>query len=291
MINKSRIYSFVKSLTPPVFFNGFTKSWAYASIQKRFRNVGSVKPDWHMVRAGTLKGKKLFFSNSEEWQREMLEGAYDKFFFDYLAKLDLQGKTILDIGSHVGFHTLCFAEMVGARGRVLAFEPNPFNADRIEMIVSGNKDLAGRIEVFRCALSAADGEEDFVFSDHVDEGRSFGGFIDTADPIGAKEVYETERAFRRMRVKTMRLDSVEAIAKGTLKPDIIKIDVEGAENLVLMGAETTLRKYRPLILLEVHSIYNMYAVMGMLHKLEYMVNLLKKETDGRCFLVATETGL
>ena len=287
MMDKRKIYLFVKSATPPVVFNAFKKSSAYASIKKHFRHVGTVKPDWHVVRAGIIKGKKLFFSNTEDWEKEMLDGAYDKFFFDHLGKLDLKGKTILDIGSHVGFHALCFAEMVGAGGRVLAFEPNPFNADRIETILSGNKDLAGRIELFRCALSAADGEEDFVFSDHVDEGGSSGGFIDTADTISSKEIYETERGFGRMRVRTMRLDSMDSIAKGTLKPDIIKIDVEGAENLVLAGAENTLKKHRPIILLEVHSIYNMYAVMKMLDKLGYSVDLLKKETDGRCFLVAT----
>ncbi len=53
---------------------------------------------------------------------------------------------------------------------------------------------------------------------------------------------------------------------------------------MLEGARETLAKYSPLLLIEVHSIHNMYEVLTLLADFGYTSTVLKKESDGRCFL-------
>ena len=72
-----------------------------------------------------------------------------------------------------------------------------------------------------------------------------------------------------------------------LIPSLVKIDIEGAESLAMEGALEIIEKYKPIILLEIHSIYNAVQSLNILYNLNYQVYLLKKEDDGRCFVSAT----
>jgi hypothetical protein len=70
----------------------------------------------------------------------------------------------------------------------------------------------------------------------------------------------------------------------------LKIDVEGSEHLVLKGAINVLKNFRPILLIEIHSIYCMLKVFEFLNLLNYKVDLLKEEIDGRCFIAAVSFG-
>lgn len=278
----NKLYGRIEAVTPPVVFGLLKRSFIYHYLKKYFNQKVSIKPSPHNVRDGILNDRKLFFNGNIDWQKDMLTGTYDDFIFDYLKKLDLKGKTILDIGAHIGYSTLCFAELVGENGHVLTFEPSPYNITYIEKHLELNPNLNKRIQLFKVAVSDNDGTDDFVFSNKVEEGMSSGSFIESADPIWEKEIFENKTGFKRMSVKTVKLDSLREIQN----PYIIKIDVEGAESLVLKGAIELIRKYSPVILLEIHSIQNMYLVMKFLTENKYKTELMKKEPDGRCFLSA-----
>ncbi len=64
----------------------------------------------------------------------------------------------------------------------------------------------------------------------------------------------------------------------------MKIDVEGAEHLVLQGARRTLRDSQPVVLVEVHSTYCMYRTLAILTAEGYGLDLLHVDDRGRCFL-------
>ena len=89
--------------------------------------IRKTKPSWNTITDGILKGREFYFDRS--LHKDFLDGTYDKYFWDYIASLDLKGKTVYEIGGHIGYHAMNFAELVGSMGSVYAFEPNPFNRE------------------------------------------------------------------------------------------------------------------------------------------------------------------
>jgi FkbM family methyltransferase len=242
-------------------------------------------PSWHTINSGILQGRQLFLDLRDGlWQEEMIEGRYDRFIFDYLSSLNLQGKTVFEIGAQIGFHAMHFAALVGEEGFVYAFEPNRFNRERMDIILEKNPDLAKRIRIFNVALSDKSGHEDFYFSKDVDSGASSGSFIANAHTYYPKN-QEFLALFEKITVETVALDDIASTIGAGIVPHVMKIDVEGAESSVLQGGVELLKKHRPLILIEVHSIYNMLKTYDILKSVHYNVDLLKEEPDGRCFIV------
>lgn len=285
MFSKNEIYNISKECLPPVIFKMIKKSPIYGPLKSIFKNKEYNLQDFK-INNGVLKDRIIVFSGSESWQKEMIRGDYDRFFMDYIKKLNLENKTIFDIGGHIGYHTLCFAELVGKNGSVYCFEPNPHNKKYIERTLEKNPEISGKVTLSEVALSSEDGEDTLFFSEKVDEGTSSGSFINDADPIWSKDVYINETGFKKISVKKMKLDSFIKSSKEKIVPDILKIDAEGAESVILEGAINTIKEYKPLILLEVHSIFNMYRTMQILQDLNYNLQILEKEKDGRCFFVA-----
>lgn len=249
--------------------------------------VGKIiaKPKWNEIKGGVLKGCQIFINPTGGW-KEMVTGEYDKFFFDFLDRYKLDGKVIYDVGAHIGYSSMSFAKLVGLKGKVFAFEPNIYNKKRFELILTRNREISDTINIFNVAISNKKGEEDFVFSDNVDNCKSSGSFIEKSHTFFEKNSYEKNMGFKRVKIQTVPLDSLESIGIVD-KPDLIKIDIEGAEYLALEGGMVMLEKYKPILLIEIHSIFNMLKVCEALTKLNYNIELLKEESDGRCFISAT----
>ena len=70
---------------------------------------------------------------------------------------------------------------------------------------------------------------------------------------------------------------------------MLKIDVEGAEHLVIAGALHTLTTYHPTLIIEFHSIFSAYTCMSIICNYSYEIEFLKKETDGRVMIIAQYT--
>jgi FkbM family methyltransferase len=267
-----------KEIMPP-----FVHSMLRRIIKKENR---PYHPSWHTIKSGILQGRQICLDPRDGlWQEDMIEGSYDRFFFDYLQGLNLKGKTVFDIGAHVGYHTLHFASLVGNKGLVCAFEPNHFNRSRLSINLEQNPDLAKRIRIFDVALSDQEGQEEFYFCRDVDKGTSSGSFISRAHTFYPKSK-EYLALFEMTTVKTVCLDKIASYIGPAITPHVLKIDVEGAETSVLQGGQKMLKIQRPLIIMEVHSIYNMLKTYEILHAVNYSVRLLKEELDGRCFIAA-----
>jgi FkbM family methyltransferase len=286
-ITVETLYTWMTKVVPSPILQKIKKSSFYKKGRDSARKHlnSNFMPTWNVIKTGDLAGVKLYVDPHGQWQKEMLEGTYDDFFFDYLKKVQLEGKYVFDIGAHIGFSALYFAKAVGTNGKVVTFEPNTFNIERINLILAENPELASRIKVVQAAISDKNGTEDFIFSDNVDNGTSSGSFIENAHTIFEKPDYETKGGFKRVQVKTMELDSLLEDASYPI-PDVLKIDIEGAEYLALGGAKNLIEKHKPLLLIEIHSIFNMLKVGEQLHAANYAIELLKEESDGRCFIAA-----
>ncbi len=287
MLTKGKIYRIAQSIIPAPAFKAIKKTRLYGRVRnwsdRHLKN--SLAARWCVVTGGLLKGRRIFVDPDGPW-KEMVTGDYDAFFVSYLESLPLAGKTVYDIGAHFGYSSMCFAQLVGGTGVVHAFEPNGFNRERFDLLMTENRDLGRVIRLHDFAVADRHGEEDFVFSYDVDGGASSGSFLGQSHTFFEKGSYERERGFRRAKVKTHPID---AFAELGIKdpPYLMKIDVEGAESAVLEGARQTLAKHHPILLMEIHSIFNMFKVGEFLRGMGYSLELLKEETDGRCFIAAT----
>jgi FkbM family methyltransferase len=267
-----------KEILPPFIYSIFRR--IVKNDKKRYH------PSWHTVRDGILEGRQLFLDSTDgTWQKDMIEGRYDRVFFDYLLELNLKGKTVFEIGAHIGYYAMHFATLVGEEGFIYAFEPNRFNRERMDITLKKNPDLAQRIRIFDVAISDSSGQEEFYFCRDVDSGTSSGSFIAKSHTYYPK-TEEYLRSFEKTTVKTVSIDTIASLTGSNIIPDVIKIDVEGAESSVLKGAVELLKRQRPLILMEIHSIYNMLKVYEILQSVCYKVELLQEEFDGRCFITA-----
>ena len=148
---------------------------------------------------------------------------------------------VWDVGAHRGLFSMLCARH-GA-DRVLAFEPSASNASALREHLAANPSLADRIEIVHAAMTDHDGEVEFVVNENdgaVCQIRANG--VDGYDHGGAASVQV---------VPASRLDSFRAGRSSA--PSLVKIDVEGAEALVLRGAVRLLDIDRPIVLMEVHN--------------------------------------
>jgi len=138
---------------------------------------------------------------------------------------------IIDIGAHIGYFTWLFSDLVGDRGKVIAFEPSPENYPLLLHNIEARKCQV--VEPACKALSDFIGEiEFFVSQGHTTHGL-IEGFSENEGSITVEST--TVDAY---------LDEL-----GNPSVDFVKIDVEGAEPRVLSGMVETIRRNPKLILL------------------------------------------
>lgn len=135
--------------------------------------------------------------------------------------------TVFDVGAHAGYYTLMFSRLVGTKGRVLSFEANPDNANNLRKHLLINR--LQNVEVIEAAVCDQSGEAYFA----TNTNRSRYGYMGTLAETGT-------------RVRTIHLDSFPA-------PDLIKMDIEGAETLALTGASRILSEHKATIFLALHE--------------------------------------
>ena len=97
----------------------------------------------------------------------------------------------------------------------------------------------------------------------------------------------TSASWEKIVVPVRTADSL--IRDGTARPDVVKIDVEGAELLVLRGAAETLRVTRPITIVEAHSASLAFRVHEWFEARGYEVRLLAELAPSRVLLCARPT--
>jgi FkbM family methyltransferase len=168
----------------------------------------------------------------------ILDGGYENAECRFEGRYVTAGMTVLDIGAHCGFHTLLLSKSVGPQGRVLAFEPSPFNLKRLRLHLAMNS--CRNVKVLPWAL----GEEDESGTLYEVKGNTV---------LNSLRPQANTMAARPTVVAVKPLDKVLGELR-IEKVDFIKLDVEGAELAALKGAERLLRAVpRPVILCEVQE--------------------------------------
>lgn len=243
------------------------------------------KPQWQTVASGQCCGIKLFISNVYD---NMANGSYDVFLYDALkeTKVDLTDAVVWDVGAHLGYHTLSLAKLVGSQGRVVAFEPNPYNEQRLTQNLQANPEISMRVQIKRTALSDKDGVHSMRISTEIDNATSSGSYIDFGRPPSDRHSKTIYDRFQSMDVQVTKADTI--VRETNLIPKFVKVDIEAAEVNFLLGAHDLLEIHRPLLTIEVHNIQSMFHVSEILYAHGYHLQLIDDgvNASSRCFVLA-----
>lgn len=158
---------------------------------------------------------------------------------EFIRKIPMTGKAVYDIGAHIGIYSLFFSRAVGNSGIVIAFEPNPDNYAALLKNLEINN--ISNVITQKIALSSGTGESEF--------------FVPSSDTKRGSLNKEFMPKGGNLSAFSVSIDSIDNLVKnGFQAPGFIKIDVEGGEFNVLKGAESTLEKYKPNLLVETHGL-------------------------------------
>ncbi|MDP2598922.1 MAG: FkbM family methyltransferase [Candidatus Liptonbacteria bacterium] len=202
-----------------------------------------------LVKARTFWGDRMkvsFPDNLAIYHYGVLDGQeiqVTNFIVDNLK----EGDTFLDAGAHTGYYSLLASKIVGPRGSVHAFEPTP----RTFGILKDNVASSARYNVILNEKALLEKQRTAEFADF---GVRHGGLNSVLDlkelPKEFAELKEKEGLdIHKFRAEGIGLD--EYCRERKVRPDLIKIDVEGAEYLLLSGAQDILRNYHPPLVIEI----------------------------------------
>ncbi len=176
-----------------------------------------IPPEWRGI-------AKLIFAYRELYDRELV----------WLSKNVLPGATVIDIGASFGLYSIVAARAAQESGRVLSFEPTlrTFNLLRRNIAINH----LTNVELFNCALG--DREDEVRLFHHPDSSRNslglIGGMTGTSEPVRMTTLAQVCEAWNISHV------------------DVLKIDVEGAEETTVRGSLPILEASRPRMIIEIN---------------------------------------
>lgn len=161
----------------------------------------------------------------------MFEGYWEYWITDFVWRNVKPGQVTVDVGANHGYYTLLLADLVGPKGKVHAFEPNP----RLAELLRQNIALNGFWHIAD-ARAAAVGDQD---------GGTARFVVPVRDPKNAHLVRPEQQLpadldAARLAVHDVPLASLDEAVPG--RADFLKIDVEGAEEAVWRGMQRLLAR-------------------------------------------------
>jgi FkbM family methyltransferase len=191
----------------------------------------------HKVKIKTFWGKKIITilsAYSDLWRCGAYINDPEVRLTRFLIKNTKEKGVFFDIGANIGYYSLLVSN-IASGVKIFSFEPDPFN---IRLLIS-NKEA--NIDIIQKAVGRENGNADFYVSTKANSGIS-------TLKLKNRDLLE-KRNFKKMNVKLVTMDT---FCKETRRvPNLIKIDVEGAEEDVLKGGSRTLKEADPTIIMEV----------------------------------------
>ena len=168
---------------------------------------------------------------------------YDKGGIAYILNTVKKGQTVLDIGAHKAGYLYFIKQKVTASGKVYAFEPQSI---LYRYIIHIKKEFSWtNVEVEHLALSDAPGKVTLYIPSHKKEANTSSPGATIFEGAISGAIQDTEE------VTTETLDAY--CDRKNIRPDFLKIDVEGNELRIFKGGVNTLKKYKPKIIVEIEA--------------------------------------
>ena len=229
------------------------KNAAWFNLIKFKRYV--LRQKFIRVFAGPLKG----YLWNTSYNYDYIMGTYEdpealNTFCSWLS----EDVVLYDLGANIGYYALIANQYI-RNGIIYSFEPMPGNIEVFNKHLQLNKNFIKNDNIRLLPFAISDSDKKVSFSENKEtmEGNTY---------IDKSTTYTDAQG--TFVVQSYSVDSL--LQQGYKKPDIIKIDVEGAEYDVLAGAKNTLEKYHPKILLATHDTHLAGVKDECIHFLEAM---------------------
>lgn len=225
----SKLYRFIKS--PSHYLKGILFSKLIYPINKKGK-LTTAKTFWNQPISVLLPaamdiylcGGKTHYSETR--------------LCKYLLNTIHQDTVFLDIGAHIGFFSLLAAQLA-PNGKIIAIEASPNTYQLLKENTKYNQPIIAK----NCAISHQTEVIDFL---------EFPVLFSEFNTL-EKEIYANEDWFKKNpsnRIKINAITGTSLLQELQLHPTLIKIDVEGAEEKVIVGLLTYLKQYQPKIIME-----------------------------------------
>ena len=215
-------------------FSRFSIVWIflgnlYRNILKIFNINFSTS---HKIQNKLIKLHANFaFSNFEYW------GKHHNNLFNTYLKIAKSSKCFLDIGAHIGIVTLPVAMNMKDSGQVYSFEPSKKNLFFLKYHLKKNN--IKNVKVI----------EKIVSSKTMKNVK----FFESEEATGMNSIIKIHEK-NITKINTIESVSLDDFCKfENLKPDIVKVDIEGSEIDFLLGAKKIISKHKPIIFLSYHT--------------------------------------
>lgn len=161
----------------------------------------------------------------------MAQRIYEPLVTAEFRRLVKPGMVVADVGANIGYFSLLCARLAGPEGKVVAVEPGPQHCALLRFSAAANG--FENVEIHQLAVAEKEGF-------YIYHGGSSG--------LTLTEVFGPESLTRsRLPVRSTTLDEV---LKNEERVDVLRMDIEGAEYRALLGSVQTLRKHRPVLVIE-----------------------------------------
>ena len=150
-------------------------------------------------------------------------GFYERFETEVVKKQIKEGDIIVDIGANIGYYTLIMARLAGPKGKVFAFEPDPYNF----AILKKNVEINGYKNIIL---------EQKAVSNKTQKTKLYLN----ADNYGDHRIYKFDESHKSVAIESITLD--DYFKDYGCNIDFVKIDTQGAEYYIIEGMKTILEK-------------------------------------------------
>ncbi len=178
---------------------------------------------------------EIYLFKNSILSRYIYEGVFELDEIAFVKSHLKTGDTFIDVGSNIGLFSLIASNIVGASGKIIGFEPSPVTFSRLKQNIELTK--YPNVDIRNIGLS------DTNTTLTLNVSGSGHDAWDTFANGGQSAYAET------VEVPVATLDNqLDGIDKSSIT--LVKIDVEGWEKFVLLGAKDLLINYRPTLLIE-----------------------------------------
>jgi FkbM family methyltransferase len=180
---------------------------------------------------------------------------------------------MLDVGANTGLFSL-LAAAANPAIKVCAFEPLASVRDLLHANLALNPLLASRVSVYSLGLSDRAGTLEFY------ETINKHALVPTSSSLELAHVEEIGH-YKKHNINVDTLDNWSSFISGNAI-NVIKIDVEGHEDAVLLGGRKTIQRHRPFITIEVLSPSRVHVIKMILNEINYLDFVITPDALRHC---------